>query len=432
MKSLWIDTVKMPEFPRLDGDVKTDVLVIGGGLAGLLTTYMLTRAGIGCLLIEAGQLCSGTSANTTAKITSQHGLIYHKLVRQFGADRARMYFQVNEQALGLYQTLCRSVSCGFEQQDNYVYSVDRPEKLEREVRALDRLNIPHEYVKKPELPIQTVGAIRFRDQAQFHPLEFAAEIARGLNIRTNTRALAYEEGCVSTGHGIIRAKNIVVTTHFPLFNKHGSYFLKLYQHRSYVLALEGAEAVNGMYVDEAKSGFSFRNADGLLLLGGGSHRTGKQGGGWAQLRSMARQHYPDAQEKYHWGAQDCMSLDGIPYIGRYSAATPNLYVATGFNKWGMTSSMVAAKILCTMIKGEKVPYGELFSPSRTMLRPQLLLNMVESAVNLLTPTKPRCPHMGCALKWNRQEHTWDCPCHGSRFDSHGTVLENPANGDMHL
>ena len=233
-----------------------------------------------------------------------------------------------------------------------------------------------------------------------------------------------------TDKGKIFAKRVVVTTHFPFINKHGLYPLKLYQHRSYVIALENAEDVNGLYVDEEKTGMSFRNYGGLLLLGGGGHRTGKKGGNWNELRSFAKTHYPEAEEKYFWSAQDCMSLDGIPYIGQYSKNTPDLFVASGFNKWGMTSSMAASEILADLITDRKNDFADLFSPSRSMLKPQIVVNGFESVTGLLTPSKKRCPHLGCALKRNEAEHSWDCPCHGSRFSEQGRVLDNPANGNL--
>ena len=170
----------------------------------------------------------------------------------------------------------------------------------------------------------------------------------------------------------------------------------------------------------------------MLLLGGGSHRTGKQGGGWRELEAFAKRHYPRAHIRYRWAAQDCMTLDGVPYIGPYSARTENLYVATGFNKWGMTSAMAAAMLLTDMVQGKRPDDAPVFSPSRNMLRPQLALNALEAAASLLTPTAPRCPHMGCALKWNAQEHSWDCPCHGSRFTQEGGLIENPAMRDLEL
>ena len=274
------------------------------------------------------------------------------------------------------------------------------------------------------------GAVRVHNQAQFHPLKFVFCLAKGLHIYEHTPVRELIGTTAVTDSGKVAAKAVIVATHFPFLNKHGSYFLKLYQHRSYVIALENAPDVDGMYVDEAQEGMSFRNARDLLLVGGGGHRTGKRGGAWRELREFARRYYPGATEKYQWATQDCMSLDGVPYIGPYSSSTSNLYVATGFNKWGMTSSMVSAMLLSDLVQGKTNPFAEVFSPSRTVLRPQLVVNGFEAAVGLLAPTTKRCPHMGCALKWNSQEHTWDCPCHGSRFTKKGECIDNPATGDL--
>ena len=183
---------------------------------------------------------------------------------------------------------------------------------------------------------------------------------------------------------------------------------------------------------ESEKGLSFRNYGDLLLLGGESGRTGKKSGGWDALREFAKKHYPDSEEVCRWAAQDCMSLDGVPYIGQYSPKTPNLYVAAGFNKWGMSSAMVSAMILSDMVQGRKNEYAAVFSPSRSILRPQLAVNAAEAVVSLLTPTAPRCPHMGCALKYNRAERSWDCPCHGSRFAEDGALLDNPATEDKRM
>ena len=422
--------MELPAFPALEGNAHTDVLIIGGGLAGLLCAYELSQAGVDYLLLEADRICGGVTANTTAKITSQHGLIYEKLLREFGRERARLYWEANQAALGRYRSLGQEIPCHFEVRDNYVYSVDDRAKLERELEALEKLGIPARLEPEPAIPLPTAGAVQFADQAQFHPLEFAAGIARELNIREETRVASFEGTHVRTNRGKVRAEKIIVATHFPILNKHGSYFLKMYQHRSYVLALEGGPQVEGMYVDESGDGLSFRNFGDTLLLGGGSHRTGKQGGGWKELEDFRALCCPQSRETARWATQDCMTLDGAPYIGQYSRNTPDLYVATGFNKWGMTSSMAAAMVLCDLVQERDNPWAEVFSPSRTILRPQLLVNAVESTLNLITPTVPRCPHLGCALKWNRAEHTWDCPCHGSRFGEDGTLLNGPATGPL--
>lgn len=429
MDSLWADTA-LPAFPPLEHDAETDVLIIGGGLAGILCAYTLTQAGTDCLLIEADTICGGISRNTTAKITSQHGLIYGKLERQFGPDTARLYWKANEAALRRYRQLARAFPCDFEEKPAYVYSLDQPETLKAELAALERLGIPAAFADHVPLPFPTAGAIRFEGQAQFHPLKLAAGVARDLHIHEHTAARAFEKNTVVTDHGRVRAENIIVATHFPLLNKHGGYFLKLYQHRSYVLALEGAMDVRGMYLDAAENGISLRNYGPWLLLGGGGHRTGKAGGGWEELENFARRYFPDSREKCRWAAQDCMTLDGVPYIGQYGRHTPGLYVATGFNKWGMTSSMTAAMVLSDLVRGKQNPYAAVFSPTRTVLRPQLLANLTEATASLLTVSKPRCPHMGCALKWNPRERTWDCPCHGSRFTETGELLDNPATGGL--
>ena len=197
-----------------------------------------------------------------------------------------------------------------------------------------------------------------------------------------------------------------------------------------MLALENTQNVNGMYVDESGMGLTFRNYQKYLILGGGSHRTGKFGGNWTELRSFVKKNYPQAKEICAWAAQDCMSLDNIPYIGNYSNKTLKLWAASGFNKWGMTGSMLSAILLSDMIQGKKPPYAEIFSPSRSILKPQLIINSFEAVKNLLTFTGKRCPHMGCSLKWNNAEHSWDCACHGSRFNEHGAILDNPANKNL--
>ena len=430
INTIWTADLQIPDFPRLQHDLKTDVLIIGGGLAGILCAHRLAQRGVDYVLIEADNICRGVTRNTTAKITSQHGLIYGKLMSKFGADAARAYWEVNEKAIREYRDLARSVPCDFETKDNHIYSADSTKPLEKEMAALDRLGIPAQLVRELALPFTTAGAIRFQDQAQFNPLKLVSGIAGNLNIYENTPAKAFEGNTVLTDRGKIAASQIVVATHFPILNKHGSYFLKLYQQRSYVLALEKGPRLDGMYLDAAENGLSFRNEGGLLLVGGGGHRTGKKGGGWVQLEHFIECRIPKAMEVCRWATQDCMTLDGIPYIGQYSKRTPNLYVATGFNKWGMTSSMAASMILSDLVQGKENPYAGIFSPSRTMLKPQLIINGIEAAANLLTPTQPRCPHMGCALKWNPQERSWDCPCHGSRFEENGKLLDNPATGDM--
>lgn len=431
-KSVWTDSIEIPQFESLDGDRKTDVLIIGGGLCGLLCAYFLQRAGIDYILVEGDRIAKGITKNTTAKITFLHGLVYSNIINSIGKEKAQMYLNANKAALQEYEKMCGSMDCDFEKKSAYTYSMKNRQKIENEVRALHRLGINAEFTDDLELPFKTAGAVRVDNQAQFNPLKFIAEISKELHIYEKTFIRDITPHTAIADNGKITADKIIVTTHFPFINKHGNYYLKLYQHRSYAAAFENAQKMEGMYVDEYNKGMSFRSYKNLLFIGGGGHRTGKKGGNWNEIYDFAKRYYPDSTEKYSWAAQDCMSLDKIPYIGLYSKRTPDLYVASGFNKWGITSSMAAAMILTDMVRGKKSEFAEVFSPQRSILKPQLAVNGFEVVMNLLTPTPKRCPHLGCALKWNRSEHTWDCPCHGSRFEESGKLIDNPSTGNAKI
>lgn len=430
MQSIWTQDIKKPCFEELKQNAKTDVLIIGGGITGLLCAYMLKKSGVDCIVAEADKICSGTTKNTTAKITFAHGLIYDKMIKRFGEDFAGLYLNVQREALLKYKNMAKEIPCDFEEQDSFIYSKNNRKIIEKEILALEKIGFKADFTDNLPLPFKTMGAVRIKNQAQFHPLKFAFSIAKDLNIYENTNVLKIRPGGAVTNHGKIKAKKIIVASHFPFINSHGGYFLKMYQHRSYVLALENAPVLDGMYVDEAKDGLSFRSFDNLLLLGGGSHRTGKTGGGWQELSSFAKKHYSVARQVCRWATQDCMTLDNIPYIGQYSKNTPTIFVATGFNKWGMTSAMTAATILCDMVLEKENKYSAVFSPARSMMRPQLAVNIFESLKGILTPTVPRCTHLGCALKYNPSEHSWDCSCHGSRFTEEGKLIDNPAKKDI--
>ena len=319
--------------------------------------------------------------------------------------------------------------CDFETKTAYVYTTDSRAKLEQEADAYTKIGIPARIDNNLPLPISTQGAISMDNQAQFNPLKLLYPLADKLEIYENTFIKRINGHVAIADRGRISAKYIVLATHYPFINIPGLYFMKLYQHRSYVIALENAPFINGMYLDEKTNGLSFRNYANLLFIGGGDHKTGhnsKPQAGYEVLRTLAKSAYPNTTEKYHWATQDCMSLDGIPYIGRLNGRNPHIYVATGFNKWGMTGSMVAAGIIRDLIVHGKSEYESLYSPCRSMFTKRLFVNIGAATVGLLRLGNPRCTHMGCKLKWNAEERTWDCPCHGSRFDSQGEVVNNPA------
>lgn len=426
MKSIWLESFQADHREKLQGDITADAAVIGGGMAGVLIAHRLKAQGINCVLVDAGKVGMGITKNTTAKITAQHNLLYHELIESAGKEKARQYLQSNLAAVEAYRQLCETIDCDFSNQPSFVYSVKNRCKLEQEAAAVQSLGFAASFTEKTALPFPVAGAAQFPNQAQFNPLKFIRALAAQLTVYENTRVISVEDNIVQTECGKITAQTIVIASHFPFVNAPGYYFARMYQQRSYVVALKNTPPLPGMYIDENEDGFSLRMHNGLLLVGGGGHRTGKQGGGFDHVRKFVRQTYPHAQETNFWATQDCMTLDKIPYIGQFSKITPNTFVATGFNKWGMTSSMVSSMLLADQITGKKNEYAEVFSPQRVCVNKQFFINGAQAAASLLSLRTKRCSHLGCALVYNRQEHSWDCPCHGSRFAENGSVIDNPA------
>lgn len=411
----------------LEGDVRADVLVIGGGMAGVLSAYLLTQAGCRCVLAEKDRAGGSVTANTTAKVTAQHGLVYDKLVKQEGPDRARQYFEANQAAVEGLRQLAASVPCDFEERTAYVYAEQSAAALERERNAYERLGIPHHELASAPVPLPNKGALGMERQAQFNPLKLLYGLLPSIDVYEHAFVTGVEGNTARTDRGSITADYIVYATHYPLVNVPGLYFMKEHQMRSYVIALEGAPLTDGMLISDG-GGFSFRTYEDFLLVGGGGHRTGKGPGseeGYRAIRTFADAAYPGCVECCAWATQDCMSLDGMPYIGVHRRENPRWYVATGFSKWGMTGSYVAAKAIADLIATGESPVEDLFFPQRSMLNVALFSNLGTSTANLVKPGK-RCSHMGCSLERNDVEDSWDCPCHGSRFDADGNVLDGPA------
>ena len=476
MNSIWTQSCEIPKKHRLNKNIETEIVVIGAGLAGILIAHELKRAGKQVVILEANRIASGQTSHTTAKITSQHNFIYHRLIKTFGLEKARQYAIANEKALKQYKQLIQEeqVSCDFEAVDSYLYS-NNQSLLETELNAVTQLGLPASIHFNTSLPIPMAGAIKFENQAQFHPLKFIKSLVNSLDIYENTPVLSVKENEIHTSSGIVQAKSIVFATHFPFINFPGFYFSRMHQERSYVLALKHAPKIDGMFLGEGNSAYSFRSYQDVLLFGGEKHRCGENSTGdrYEALRKKARDLFPNSQEIAHWSAQDCMTLDSVPYIGHYSSSSPNWYVATGFQKWGMTTSMVAATIIRDMICGIQNPNAEVFSPKRfsasqipaltkesskalkgllrrTFQIPDRFVDDLSSGhggVVLVAGEKVgvykdhsgtiyavdiRCPHLGCQLEWNPDERSWDCPCHGSSFDYQGNLISNPAQTNIVL
>lgn len=419
--------------------MKYDVIVIGAGMAGLLTAYYLQEEGKKVLVLEAKEVASGQTGRTTAKITSQHGMKYTELADKVGMKTAHLYAKANEQAISEYEKLIEKekIDCHFKRVSAYLYTRN-PEKvdlLKREADLAFLFDIRAEFTENVELPFSVEGACCFENQAEFDADAFVAHIASKVEVKEQTKVLAIRKRKILTKEGTYEADNIVVATHYPFRNFPGFYFLRQHQERSYVLALSGCHKIEGIYYGIDEDGLSFRQKGDILLLGGGTRRTGEHtcADSYGKLLEKAEEYYSDAKVEDMWSAQDCMPHDGIPFIGKYSIFMPHVYVATGFQKWGMTTSMVAAHILKDTICGKENPYSKIFSPQRFYVRAgwnDFYKDLKVSVKGLwhgwVKQDEPRCSHLGCGLHFNPQEERWECPCHGSRFDEKGDLLDNPA------
>ena len=471
MNSIWTADVNLKTFPGLTGDIQADAVVIGGGIAGLLCAYFLCSRGIDTVVIEKDRICSGQTKNTTAKITSQHGACYGRLIKQFGVDSAALYAKSHEEAIRKYKEVISdlNIDCDFEFLPSYLYAVSDDKIIEAEFEAAKKLGIPCRTSCHTSLPSAVKNALEFKNQAQFHPLKFLGALTQNLKIYENTAALDVRDNTIITNHGNIKAKHIVVATHYPFINAPGYYFARMHQSRAYAVAITGGNTLDGMYYG-ADGGYSFRSSGDYLIIGGGEHRTGenKEGGRYSELEEAAKRFFPDCSIDAKWSAQDCVPIDEVLYAGLYSPSTPDMYVITGFNKWGMTGAMVGAGVVCDLITKRGSEYEKLYSPSRFNVpasAEHFLADAAESVKGLskeflgLPKTtienlpnshggiveagghkvgvykdengrayivSTRCTHLGCQLEWNPDEKSWDCPCHGSRFDIEGKPIDNPA------
>ena len=462
MKSIWKQDTPITARKSLQNDMSIQVVVIGAGMAGILTAFFLQKKGLQVIVLEADRIGSGQTQNTTAKITSQHGLFYADAVYKIGKKRTAAYAQANENAIDEFEKIVKDegIDCDFKRLSSYIYTTQKEnkKKLKREAKTAAGFGINAEYVEGTqitELPFPVAGAVCFKNQAQFHPLVFLRHLADELTIYEHTKVLSVKGHTVYTESNRIEADYIVFATHYPFLNLPGFYFLRQHQERSYCLALRKQKELSGMYYSMDENGLSLRSEGEYLLLGGGSHRTGKKitcqdkEYGYAFLKEAAKKLYTGAETAFAWSAQDCMPHDDIPYIGKYSVFFPYWFVASGFKKWGMTSSMIAAKIISTRIYEDSVKeysekkdkeiskYEYVFSPQRFLpvaAAKKLVIDIMESICGLtkglFSKSEQRCPHMGCKVEWNPQENSWDCPCHGSRFSYEGELKDNPAQTNL--
>ncbi|MDR0267095.1 FAD-dependent oxidoreductase [Paenibacillus sp.] len=488
-ESLWKATTEFPTFPRLNEDIQTDVAIVGAGIAGVTTAYLLARQGCKVALLDAGSILNGTTGHTTAKVSAQHGMIYDELLNHFGKEQAKMYYQANMDAKDFIQKTVSdlSIECDLRPEDAYIYveKTDAVQKLQKEFDAYIKLGIPGQWREELPIPLKVKGAIEMPGQGQFHPLHYLKPlvdeiIKAGGKIFEHTTIASLEEESpftLTTYHGKhkVRCSHVVSASHFPFLNK-GLYFSRLHAERSYALAIQPETPfAGGMYlsVDEPKRSLrsAMWNGEEVVLIGGESHKTGQSictHNHYEELEKFGSKLFGNKGIPFRWSAQDLITLDKVPYIGLNTSGDRDIYIATGFNKWGMTHGTLSGMILSDLVLGKTNPYSLLYNPSRFKADPAIKnfvvqnadvakhlvagkVGLIERKIEDLKPDEggvvkhdgkragaykdatgnlylvdTTCTHMGCEVEWNDGERSWDCPCHGSRFNYEGKVLEGPA------
>lgn len=454
--SYWVQSAERTSNAPLSADTTADVCVIGGGIVGAITAHLLHAEGKRVVLIDAREIARGVTGHTTAKITSSHGLIYRQLERSFGAEGAAFYGAANEAGKEKIAELADhlGIDCDFERRDNYVYTEKRSElgAIKEEVEAARRAGLPAGFVTSSPLPFPIEGAVRFTNQAQLHPRRFVLGLVDrterdGLEVYESTPATRVEGGTrcrIETMTGaVIDAAWVVVATHLPFLDR-GLFFTKAHPHRSYVVAGYSEDPPDGMHISQGGPTRSIRHTPHgdrrLLLIGGEGHKTGQATDTeepYRKLADFAAERFGLQDIAYRWAAHDYVSVDHVPYVGRLTRGADNILVATGFGKWGFTNGAAAAIMITDRVLGRANEWARVFDAKRLDLlasAPDFIKENGNVAFHFigdrLDRSSPRCTHLGCVLKWNNAETTWDCPCHGSRFDAGGKVIQGPAVKDL--
>ena len=486
--SLWVETAPAAGYPQLDRDLETDLAVLGGGIAGLTAALLIARAGASVTLVDAGKVGQGVSGYSTAKVTSLHSLTYAKLASSRGEQHARVYGEANEAGLATIARLVRelAIECDFRRRPNFTYteSEDEVDQIRDEASTAAELGLPASFVTETDLPWEVAGAVRFEDQAEFHPCKFLIGLAQALRaeggeIYEHTRAVDVSDGerpTVRLENGReLTAGHVVVATHFPFLDRAG-FFARIHPERSYCLAVRTrGDVPQGMYISTQGHSLRSQPAPGggeLLLVGGASHKVGQgdEAGSYRHLDEYAHDRFEVESVDYRWSTQDNIPLDQVPYVGKLAPFSKRVLVATGFRKWGYANATAAAIILADAVKGERHPWADTFDSSR-LGPPSAAASFVKENLNVgrrffqdrlkrgsaadvapgegaivrdglhqaavhrddsgaLHALSARCTHLGCIVEWNSAERSWDCPCHGSRFGTDWRVLQGPATAPL--
>ncbi len=490
--SVWVGTAPATDYPVLPGALEVDVAIVGAGIVGLTTAVLLKRAGARVAVIESGRVAAGTSGYNTGKVTSLHTLIYADLRKELGDEPAKIYGDSNEAAIEWVARFVQDskTECDLVRAPAMTYTADRSRlgDIEAEVESSEKLGLPASFTEHTDLPFSVLGAVRFGNQLAFNPRKYCLGLAEaipgdGSHLFEQTRVVEVDDASpclVTTERGMVRAGRVVIATQLPIVND-GEFFAKTFPSRSYGLAARiDGPLPNALYLGVGAGGHSlrpYRTGDrAYLIVVGEDHRVGEDPDTrkrYAALESWTREQFPVQAIDYRWSAEDYMPADHVPYIGRMTSHTQRLFTATGLKKWGLSLGTVAGMILSDAVLDRSNPWASVYDATRLDLSnsaKRLFEGAVDSAKHLIgdriespnatsldafgpgeggmadidgetvavsrdaegtaVAVSPDCTHLGCRISWNTAELTWDCPCHGSRFDREGRVIHGPAVKDL--
>ncbi|MDD5552237.1 MAG: FAD-dependent oxidoreductase [Candidatus Pacebacteria bacterium] len=475
-ESLWVATSPKTDFSELKGNIKIDVAIVGGGIFGLTVAFILKEAGLKVAVLESERIVKGTTGYTTAKITSAHGVIYKYLISHFGRKNAKIYADSNQRAIEKISEIIKekNISCNFERKPAYTYASSKKEAeiIKEEFEASKSLGLPVSFVEKLNVPFGFLGAVCFENQAQFHPRKYLLALANlidgeGSYIFENSTAKNIKDGSsciVETEKNKIEAKNVIIATRTPIIED--KFYLKnLIPRQSYLIACRAKDLpFEGMFYSREVNSFSLRTHSSkegnFILVGGGKHEAGKSidiKEQYENLKNYARKTFQVESIDYYWSAEDNYTIDRVPFIGKFLPDSENIYVACGFGAWGMTKGTLSAILLSDTILGKRNSWVDFYSPKRLYKETtKKIMDKKEDEIfkiplnegkviktgffkkiavykdesGKIYVISPKCTHMGCTVGWNNKEKTWDCPCHGSRYDKYGKVIRGPAKRNL--
>lgn len=493
--SLWLKDGLSTEISKLEEDLNCDVTIVGSGITGILTAYRLNELGYKVVLIDKYEPVHLSTGNTTAKFTFQHDLIYSEIIKNYDLEKAKLYYESQLDGLIFIRNLIKrhNISCDFKDTSSIIYAENQEKFKEilEEKSAYEKIGIPHEVIYDLPFNLDGVGGLKVDSQFELNPVKFldfllSYLVKQGVSIFKNTSAKdLVKDGdnikVVTEDKNIITCRNLVISTGYPFFGANGYYYTRLEAHRSYLLAFPIDDTIDNhfMMISHSTSPYSLRfsQTDGLnyLLVGGQGHKVGQtqsEENSYKRLMNFAQKNFQVNQPSFRWSAQDYKSIDNIPYIGKLTSRYNNIFVATGFNKWGMSNGGLSSILVSDLISNKYSKYQELFSPSRGEIKDNIgkfiksnfgvakelikgkilpderdLDNIKNDEGGIIKYKGKRvaayrdssgelflsdstCTHLGCELEYNNAERSFDCPCHGSRFNYNGKVIEGAATTDL--